>query len=60
MYKPKKTVFYKLRFSESWIDLPLARNISKQDTIKLEIIPQLLTQRNKIKNTTQNMSLIKN
>lgn len=49
MYKSDKTVFYKLRFSENWATLPLARNSSKQGPINFDTLPQLLTQRIKIK-----------
>jgi len=49
MYKSDKTVFYKLRFSENWATLPLARNSSKQGPINFDTLPQLLTERIKIK-----------
>lgn len=48
MYKPNKTISYKLRFTECWYDLPLPRGSCKQNAVNFETLPPLHTQRIKI------------
>lgn len=49
MYKPYKTIFYKLRFTESCCDVPLPRETNKQNVVSFDTLPPLHKQKVKIK-----------
>lgn len=48
MYKPNKTICYKLRFTENWCDLQLPRGSCKQNAVNFDTLPPLYKQRIKI------------